>query len=248
MNDLQVLVTGATGNQGGAVTRHLMAKGFEVRALTRHGNSPASQRLRQAGVQVAEGDMNDPASLDRALVGVNAVFSVQDFWAKGVGCRGEVQQGMHLADAAKRANVSHFVQSGMAHGKHIDGIEHFESKQAIVAHIQAIALPHTVVGTVYFMDNLLDPKRGGGMTFPTLSGTLKPTTPMHMLALDDLGVMVAHIVAHPDRARDEAGLPSRVGPQPQVVVTADVGAALGQQRLCAAIGVAKRSRLDLLFG
>jgi uncharacterized protein YbjT (DUF2867 family) len=187
MNVLQVLVTGATRNQGGAVTRHLRAKGFEVRALTRDGNSPASQRLRQAGVQVAEGDMNDPASLDRALVGVNAVFSVQDFWAKGVGYRGEVQQGMHLADAAKRANVSHFVQSGMAHGKHIDGIEHFESKQAIVAHIQAIALPHTVVGTVYFMDNVLEPKRGGGMTFPTLSGTLKPTTPMHMLALDDLG-------------------------------------------------------------
>jgi uncharacterized protein YbjT (DUF2867 family) len=199
MSSLFVLVTGATGNQGGSVARHLLAKGVCVRALTRSGDSTAANALRRAGAEIAVGDMNDTASLDRALIGVNAVFAVQDFWAKGVGYAGEVRQGINLANAALRAGVRHFVQSGMAQAARIEGIEHFESKRAICEHIKQIGLPHTIVGTVYFMDNFLDPKRGGSMTFPTLSGTLNPTTKMHMLVLDDLGTIVAYILTHSEQ-------------------------------------------------
>jgi uncharacterized protein YbjT (DUF2867 family) len=191
-----VLVTGATGNQGGAVVKHLLTQGVKIRALTRNGNSLAAENLRQAGIEIAVGDMHDRPSLDYALNGVNAVFSVQDFWAKGAGYKGEVQQGINLANAALNAGVNHFVQSGMAQGSRIEGIEHFESKKAICDHIKSIGLTHTIVGTVYFMDNFLDPKRGGSMTFPTLTGTLKPNTKMHMLALDDLGFIVSHILTH----------------------------------------------------
>jgi uncharacterized protein YbjT (DUF2867 family) len=191
-----VLVTGATGNQGSAVVKHLLTQGVKIRALTRNGNSLAAEKLRKAGIEIAVGDMHDRLSLDHALNGVNAVFAVQDFWAKGTGYKGEVQQGINLANAALNAGVRHFVQSGMARGSRIEGIEHFESKKAICDHIKSIGLPHTIVGTVYFMDNFLDPKRGGSMTFPTLTGTLKPNTKMHMLALDDLGFIVSHILTH----------------------------------------------------
>jgi uncharacterized protein YbjT (DUF2867 family) len=191
-----VLVAGATGNQGRAVVKHLLALGVKVRALTRDGSSPAADKLRRAGVDIAVGDMNDSKSLGCALIGINTVFAVQDSWAKGVGYRGEVLQGVNLANAALQAGVTHFVQSGMAQGTRIDGIEHFESKQAICDHIKSIGLPCTIVWTVYFMDNFLDPKRAGSMTFPTLSGTLKQNTKMHMLAIDDLGAIVAHIVTH----------------------------------------------------
>jgi uncharacterized protein YbjT (DUF2867 family) len=194
-----VLVTGATGNQGSAVVKHLLAKSVKVRALTRNGNSPAALKLRQAGVEIATGDMNDQSSLEPSLTGIDAVFAVQDFWAKGVGYQGEVHQGINLANAALKMGVSHFVQSGMAQGKKIEGIEHFESKRAICEHIQSIGLPYTIIGTVYFMDNFCDPKRGGAMTFPTLTGSLKPSTKMHMLALDDLGAIVAQILTHRER-------------------------------------------------
>jgi uncharacterized protein YbjT (DUF2867 family) len=194
-----VLVTGATGNQGGAVARHLLAKGVKVRALTRNSKSPSAEKLRQAGVAIAVGDMNDRDSLSSALDGISSVFAVQDFWAKGAGYKGEVQQGINLADAALQAGVIHFVQSGMAQGTRIEGIEHFESKQAICNHIRSIDMPYTVIGTVYFMDNFLDPKRGGSMTFPTLTGTLKPNTKMHMLAVDDLGAIVAEVLTHRDK-------------------------------------------------
>jgi uncharacterized protein YbjT (DUF2867 family) len=199
VNTLFVLVTGATGNQGGAVARHLLAQDAKVRALTRNPNSAKAQELIALGAELAVGDLTEMASLDRALNGINVVFSVQDFWAKGVGYQGEVQQGLNLANAALRARVAHFIQSGMAQGTRIEGIEHFESKRAICDHVKKIGLPHTIIGTVYFMDNFLDPKRGGGMTFPTLSGTLKTNTKMHMLAVDDLGAIATHIIKNRER-------------------------------------------------
>jgi uncharacterized protein YbjT (DUF2867 family) len=194
-----ILVTGATGKQGGAVVRHLLRAGFPVRALTRTANSPASKRLERQGVEVVTGDLGDRISLDRPVSGVYGVFSVQNYWEKGVGFAGEIQQGKNLADAAKEAGVRHYVQSSMATGKDFQSIEHFESKSVVEAYVAQIGLPYTIVGTVYFMENLLDPKMGGSMTFPTLSGSLGPEILFHLLTVDDLGGIVAAIFQ--DRGR-----------------------------------------------
>jgi uncharacterized protein YbjT (DUF2867 family) len=199
MSEPVILVAGATGKQGGAVARHLIARGGRVRALTRKVESLAAAALQRAGAQVVAGDLNDKASLVLALTGVDAVFSVQDFWAKGVGYEGEVRQGKNLVDAAAQCGVAHLVQSAMARSTRTEGIEHFESKKAICAYLQASRLPHTIIGTVWFMDNVLDPKRGGAMTFPVLTGSLRPSTRMHMLAVDDLGAIVARVFIERDR-------------------------------------------------
>jgi uncharacterized protein YbjT (DUF2867 family) len=97
--DKTVLVTGATGRQGGAVIRHMLPKGWKLRALTRNPSSHASHELARQGVEVLQGDLEDPPSLERASRGVYGIYSVQDFWA--VGARREVLQGKNLADAAK---------------------------------------------------------------------------------------------------------------------------------------------------
>nr|MBA3924067.1 NmrA family NAD(P)-binding protein [Nostocaceae cyanobacterium] len=58
-----ILVTGATGNQGGAIARHLLQRGnFPVRALVRDENKPAAQALKQAGAELVTGDFDDHAS------------------------------------------------------------------------------------------------------------------------------------------------------------------------------------------
>ncbi len=107
-----ILVIGATGNQGGAVARHLLQRGkFAVRALVRDENKPASQALNQAGAEPVEGDLNDRASLDQALAGVSGVFSVQGL---GEGLEVEILQGNTVADAAKAAGVKHFIYSRWA--------------------------------------------------------------------------------------------------------------------------------------
>ena len=65
-----ILVTGATGNQGSTIARHLLQRGnFKLRALVRDPNKPAAQALEQAGAELVVGDLNDRASLDRALQG-----------------------------------------------------------------------------------------------------------------------------------------------------------------------------------
>lgn len=194
-----ILVVGATGKQGGAVVRHLLEAGFRVRAMTRNPNSDAAKTLATLGAQPVKANLNEPNTLGAALAGAHGVFSVQNYWEKGVGYSGEVRQGKALAGAAKKAGVKHFVQSTMAAASSFEGVEHFASKKAVEDCIRTLELPYTFVGTVYFMDNVLDPKMGGGMTFPTLAGTLGKHTPFQLLAVDDIGAVVAEVFKQPER-------------------------------------------------
>jgi uncharacterized protein YbjT (DUF2867 family) len=198
-HDKVILVTGATGKQGGSVARHLLRSGVRVRALTRNPSSEAAQRLASLGAELVAGSLNDRPALDRAVSGVYGVFSVQNYWEPGVGYEGEVRQGKNLADSAQQAGVRHFVQSSMATATSFDGVEHFASKQAIERYIAQLGLPSTSIGTVYFMDNLLDPKMGGSMTFPVLQGALKAHTPFHLMAADDIGAIATIVFQQPAR-------------------------------------------------
>jgi uncharacterized protein YbjT (DUF2867 family) len=86
-----ILVSGATGQQGGAVARSLLGRGFEVRALTRDPEKPKAKELAALGAEVASGDLEDRPAIERVLDGVHGVFSVQQFWEAGF--EGEVRPG-----------------------------------------------------------------------------------------------------------------------------------------------------------
>jgi uncharacterized protein YbjT (DUF2867 family) len=85
MSDKTFLVTGATGKQGGATARQLLKAGAKVRALTRKPDGKSAQALQAAGAEVVKGNLNDPASLDAAMKGIDGVFSVTNFWEFGTG-------------------------------------------------------------------------------------------------------------------------------------------------------------------
>src|SRR5947209_364623 len=106
-----VLITGATGRQGGAVMRHMLPKSWKLRALVFRADETTVQRLRSQGIEVVRGNLEDPPSLEAATRGVYGVYSVQDFWS--VGAKREVQQGKNIADAARKAGVEHFVYSSV---------------------------------------------------------------------------------------------------------------------------------------
>ena len=106
-----ILVSGATGQQGGAVARRLLERGIGVRALTRGPEKPEARELADLGAEVASGDLGNRSSIERVLDGVHGVFSVQQVWETGV--EGEVRQGVMLADAAKGAGVDHYVYSSV---------------------------------------------------------------------------------------------------------------------------------------
>jgi len=69
-----VLVTGATGQQGGAVARALLSRGHRVKALTRKPDSDAAQQLMSAGADLVTGNLGDTASVLKAASGVGTVF------------------------------------------------------------------------------------------------------------------------------------------------------------------------------
>jgi uncharacterized protein YbjT (DUF2867 family) len=192
-----VLVTGATGKQGGAVAHYLLATGFRVRILARTPSKPAAVALQEKGAEVVPGDMEDISSLRLAVAGADGVFSVQNYWEKGVGAAGEIRQARNLADAAKQAGVKHFVQASVADAERAPGVEHFECKWEIEQYIDQIGLPRTFLGEVFFMESFLE--KGGSMILPLLSGTLEKTTRLHMLSVEDIGAIATVVFQNPER-------------------------------------------------
>src|SRR3954463_16812025 len=126
-----VLVTGATGKQGGAVTRELLRKGHRVRALTRKATGAAAQELARLGAEVVTGDLEDRSSVDAAMRGVDAGFAAGTPFEGGP--ESETRQGIHVADAAKAAGV-YLVYSSVANADRKTGIPHFDSKAEVEKH------------------------------------------------------------------------------------------------------------------
>jgi uncharacterized protein YbjT (DUF2867 family) len=187
--DNVVLVTGATGRQGGAVVRYMLPKGWKLRALTRNVDSYPAKELARVGVEVLQGDLEDPASLDRASRGVYGVYSVQDFWS--VGARREVMQGKNLADAAKKAGVQHFVYSSVGGAERNTGIPHWESKWQIEKHIRQLNLPTTVFRPAAFMEMYYVLQVEVGILKGKFTDPLRGDKPYQTIATDDIGAFVA---------------------------------------------------------
>jgi uncharacterized protein YbjT (DUF2867 family) len=184
-----VLVTGATGRQGGAVIRQMLPKGWKLRALTRNVGSVAARVLADQGVEVVRGDMEDVASLAPALRGAYGVYSVQDFWT--VGAKREVQQGKNLADAAKKAGVEHFVYSSVGGAERNSGIDHWESKWEIEKHIRKLGLPGTMIRPVAFMENYYVDQVEIALLKGKLMDPIRADKPYQTIAADDIGGFIA---------------------------------------------------------
>ncbi len=201
-----ILVTGATGAQGGALVPQLLKRGFQVRALTRNPAKPAGQALARLGAEVVAGDLDDEASLQRACAGVYGVFSVQNFWEKGVGYQREVEQGCKLVRAAKAAGVQHFVQTSVANCDNADGVLHFQSKHEIEKYIRQQGLPFTFLREVFFMENFTQPVMMSGLKkdtdpywiLPMITGLLDANTRFHMITVEDIAWFAAEIFSHPE--------------------------------------------------
>jgi len=196
MNEKIIAVTGATGQQGGAVARKLLADGWKVRALTRDVNKPAAQELASLGAEVVAGDMEDRAQLDNAFNGVYGVFSVQNFWLPNVGFEGEITQGKNVANAVKDANVQHLVFSSVGAAHRGSGQKHFESKWIIEQYIHSLGLPYTILRPASFFENF-----NWERAF-ILNGTfnaigLRPEKERQFIAVEDIAVFVALAFADP---------------------------------------------------
>src|SRR6266550_5611221 len=148
---LAVVVTGATGKQGGAVVKSLLERGHEVRAVTRNTDSAKARELANAGVSLVRASLEDAAALAKALEGATSLFAMTTPF--GGGTQAEARQGISAANAAKAAGV-HLVFTSVGNANRKTGVPHFDSKYEVEEHIAKIGVRATVLAPVFFMENL----------------------------------------------------------------------------------------------
>ena len=185
-----VLVTGATGQQGGSAVKALLANGHRVRGLTRNAGSASAQRLAAQGVEVVEGDFTDHASLVRAATGVDTVFTMTTPFEKGM--EAETAQGLAMLKAVQEAGVGHLIYTSVASANQATGIPHFDSKYAVEEAIVASGIPYTIMAPVFFMENYLQP--WAGLPQGKISLAMPGTTPLQQIAVADIGAFAAALV------------------------------------------------------
>jgi uncharacterized protein YbjT (DUF2867 family) len=183
-DSLSVLVSGATGQQGGALARVLLDKGHRVRAFVRRPDSPEAKELTRLGAELAEGNLEEPSTIMDAAGGMDAVFVVATPFEAGT--EAETRHGIAAADAAKAAGVGHLVYSSVANADKDTGIPHFDSKREVEEHIERLGVPYTIVAPVYFMDNLLAPWALPQLKEGRLPMALPSSRPLQQIALSDI--------------------------------------------------------------
>ncbi|RMI43608.1 NmrA/HSCARG family protein [Streptomyces triticirhizae] len=211
-----ILVTGATGKQGGATARALLAAGLPVRALVRDPDAAPAREIAARGARLVVGDLNDRASLAPAVEGARGVFSVQmpPFVDGAFDFEAEVAQGVNLVTAARAAGVPQFVHTsasgagrhrevpGWAEGRWAAMEATLEAKAALQDRVRAAGFPRwTLLKPAFFMENLLP---SAGYLFPRgveggLVTTLRPTTRLSLVASADIGRAAAAAFVAPDR-------------------------------------------------
>ncbi|MFK0258572.1 NmrA/HSCARG family protein [Streptomyces sp. NPDC090445] len=197
-----VVVAGATGLQGRAVTHHLLRDGWQVRALTRDPDGLQATELAQAGAQVVQAQMEDVASLTAAAEGAWGLFSVQPTvgspgTAPDFSADDEVRWGVNVAEAAHAAGIGHFVFTSVAEAdRHLEEKlpVNLVSKWRIEQHIAALGLPATILRPVSFMENFTG---GYALRNGSLSTGLAPEVPQQIMAVDDVGAVTALAFSQP---------------------------------------------------
>lgn len=164
-----IAVVGATGAQGGALVRAIVARGdFAARAITRKPDSDKARALAQLGVEVVAADIDDPASVRKAFAGAHGAFCVTNFW-EHFSAEKELAQAGNMAKAAKEAGVAHVIWSTLEDTrlrvplsdarmptlKEKYKVPHFDAKGEANQLFSAAGVPTTLLNTSFYWDNLI---------------------------------------------------------------------------------------------
>ncbi|MFL6441534.1 MAG: NmrA/HSCARG family protein [Nitrososphaeraceae archaeon] len=190
IDETKILVTGATGQQGGTLARLLLQKKHKVYALTRNTQSPAAQDLRNKGAKIVKGDLDDSDSLKQVVNGIDSIFLMGTPFEDGT--EAETRRGKLMADIAKENKVEHLVYSSVANADKNTGIPHFESKYKIELHIKNLGIPFTIIGPTFFMENML----GLGLQQGQLALPLSPSSILQQSALENIAEFSALVLEH----------------------------------------------------
>lgn len=154
---MKILVTGSTGKVGSQVVKELCKRHATVRALVRkkEDSAPAPE-----GVEIVEGNLLDPVSVEKALQGVDKLYLLNAVVPD------ELTQGLIAYDLAKKLKLKHIVYHSVFKVDHFKDVPHFASKLAIENALREFDLPFTIIRPNYFFQNdetLKDPLTKAGV-------------------------------------------------------------------------------------
>jgi len=141
---MKILVTGGTGNVGGAVVRESLKRGAQVRVLAR--KQPGEDRL-PAGVEVAIGDLLDPSSVEEAMKGISKLFLLNAVAAD------ELTQALIAYGIARRIGIEHITYLSVFKVDQFRDVPHFASKLAVEGALREFGVPYTVLRPGYYIQN-----------------------------------------------------------------------------------------------
>ncbi len=191
---LTVVVTGATGKQGGAVARGLLERGHKVRAIRRDPNSSPAKSLAGAGASIVTASLDDTAAITKALEGATSLFAMTTPY--GGAADAETKQGFAAVDAAKAAGV-HLVFTSVGSANRQTGVPHFDSKYEVEKHIAKASVRATILAPVAFMENLYFAKEQ--LAKGVYATALPPTRPHAQIAVADIGAVAVRVLEGADR-------------------------------------------------
>ena len=191
-----IFVTGATGNQGGAVAASLIKNGFKIKVLTRKTDSVKAQNLQKQNVELIKGDLSYLDTFRNHLKDIDGIFSVQTFEN---GIDKEIKQGMDLAMLAKEYGVDHLLYSSVAGADLNTGIPHFDSKYKIENYIKQLGLPYTIIRPNSLFENFLIPQVRSRILKGKLASPINQNKTQQFISAVDVGEISAGIFLNKDK-------------------------------------------------
>ncbi len=205
MSSKLISVFGATGQQGNAVARALLAKNYKVKAVTRNPDNDKAQELKKLGAEIAQvKNMDDTQELEQAIQGSYGVFAVTNFWGMiaenpETAYDREIAQGKAIGDICKKFGVQHLVYSGLEHVQVIMGkpCPHFDTKGIVEKYLDENGIPNTSTRYSFYFDNFLGSFPMQKQDDGTYTLTFPAQKPMDGVSVADGGPAVAAIFDNP---------------------------------------------------
>lgn len=194
-NRPRILVTGVTGNQGGAVANHLLQNAYMVSGLTRNRNSIKAQALLNLGLEIIEADLDQPKTYLQAINSAESIFFVQTLQGK----EKEIAQGKEFINAAASANIQHFVYASVLGADLSTGVPHFDSKYELENHLKSTGLDYTILRPASFFENHLFPRVANDIKKGKYVSPLNKDSRLQMISIDAIGKIANQVISNRDR-------------------------------------------------
>jgi len=196
----KVFITGITGKQGGAVARNLIGSTVQLKGLTRSANSTKAIALQKAGVEIIEGNLDEPDTLLSHLDDIDVFFLVQAFEQ---GAKNEIKQAKRMIDLLCDSGVSHLVYSSVMGADLQTGVPHFDSKYIIEKYIQLKGIDYTILRPASFNENYLNPEVLKRIKKGKLMIPLKKDVVQQLISTEDVGKIASQLILNRDRYKNK---------------------------------------------